>query len=100
MSAHRESPGQTGPEAKAAEGRAAWGTAACVLGMISAASGALHLDFAFEFLGIVLGTAGYMLGARRLGIATVVLSTILLFVFLAANQGVIPGIDPTDPLAL
>ena len=99
MSVRRESSGQTGPEEKA-EGRASWGIAVCVLGMISAASGVLHLDIVFEFLGILLGTAGYALGARRLGIATVVLSTILLFVFLAASQGLIPGIDPRDPLAL
>jgi hypothetical protein len=58
------------------------------------------VDFVLEFLGILLGATGYALGARRLGIATVVLSTVLLLVFLAASQGVIPGIDPTDPLAL
>ncbi len=99
MSTHRENLGQTGPEEKA-EGRASWGIAACILGIISAASGALHLDFVFEFLGIVLGTAGYALGAHRLGIVTVVISTILLFVFVAASQGEIPGIDPRDPLIL
>ncbi len=71
----------------------------CVLGMISATSGVLHLDIVFEFLGIALGTAGYALGARRLGIATVILSTVLLLIFLAANQGVIPGVEPRDPLA-
>ena len=99
MSAHKESPGHTGPEEKA-EGRALWGIAVSILGMISAASGALHLDIVFEFFGIALGTAGYVLGARKLGIATVVLSTVLLLVFLAASQGVIPGIEPRDPLAL
>jgi len=69
-----------------------------VLGIISAASGVLHLDFVFELLGIVLGTAGYALGGRRLGIATLVISTVLLFVFSAARQGEILGIDLRDPL--
>ncbi len=99
MSARRESPGRTTPEAKA-EGRAPWGTVVCVLGLVCAASGVFFVDFVLEFLGILLGATGYALGARRLGIATVVLSTVLLLVFLAASQGVIPGIDPTDPLAL
>ncbi len=99
MSAHKESPGQTGPEEKA-EGRASWGIAACILGVISAATGVFFIDFVFELLGIVLGATGYALGARRLGKATVVISTVLLLVFLAASQGVIPGIDPRDPLAL
>ena len=99
MSAHKESFGQTGPQEKA-ERRAPWGIAACVLGIVSAVSGAPHLDFVFEFLGIVLGTVGYALGAYRLGIATVVISTVLLLVFLAASQGEIPGIDPRDPLIL
>ncbi len=99
MSAHKESPGQTGPEEKA-EGRASWGIAACILGVISAATGVFFIDFVFELLGILLGATGYALGARRLGKATVVISTVLLLVFLAASQGVIPGIDPRDPLAL
>jgi len=99
MSAHKESPGQTGPEEKA-EGRASWGIAACILGVISAATGVFFIDFVFELLGILLGATGYALGARRLGKAAVVISTVLLLVFLAASQGVIPGIDPRDPLAL
>jgi hypothetical protein len=99
MSAHKESPGQTGPEEKT-EGRASWGIAACILGVISAATGVFFIDFVFELLGIVLGATGYALGARRLGKATVVISTVLLLVFLAASQGVIPGIDPRDPLAM
>lgn len=95
MSTRRESPERTLPEAKAP-----WGTAACVLGMVCAASGVFFVDFVFEFLGILLGATSYALGARRLGIATVVLSTVLLLVFMAVIQGVIPGIEPRDPLAL
>ena len=68
--------------------------------MISAATGVFFIDFVFELLGILLGATGYALGARRLGKAAVVISTVLLLVFLAASQGVIPGIDPRDPLAL
>lgn len=100
MSARRESPEQTGPEANVAEGRAPWGAAACVFGIITAAIGVFFVDLVLEFLGIVLGTIGYVLGCRRLGIATVVISTVLLLVFMAASQGEIPGIDPRDPLAL
>ena len=98
MSVHRENPEQTSPETKV-EGRAPWGTAACVLGMVCAASGAFFIDIVLEFLGVLLGATGYALGARKLGITTVVLSTILLLVFLAASQGEIPSIDARDPIA-
>ncbi len=97
MSVHRKSSGQTGPEGKV-EGRAPWGTAACVLGIVCAVSGGFFIDVILEFLGFLMGVIGYALGARRLGIATIVLSTALLLVFLAASQGLIPGIGPTDPI--
>ncbi len=71
-----------------------------MFGIITAAIGVFFVDLVLEFLGIVLGTIGYVLGCRRLGIATVVISTVLLLVFMAASQGEIPGIDPRDPLAL
>ena len=99
MSIHRESPGQTAPAVKA-EGRTPWGTAACALGIICAASGVFFIDLIFEFVGILLGAAGYALGARRLGIATIVLSTVLLLIFLAISQGMVPGMDPLDPIAM
>ena len=98
MSVHRENPEQTSPETKV-DGRAPWGTAVCVLGMVCAASGAFFIDIVLEFLGVLLGATGYALGARKLGITTVVLSTILLLVFLAASQGEIPSIDARDPIA-
>jgi len=40
---------------------------------------------------------GYALGAHRLGIATVVISVVMLFVVLTASQGYIPGVEPKDP---
>ncbi|CAA9388071.1 MAG: hypothetical protein AVDCRST_MAG93-9581, partial [uncultured Chloroflexia bacterium] len=99
MSAHGESPRHTASEAKV-EGRAHWGTAACILGIVCAVSGAFFVDLMLEFLGILLGATGYTLGARKVGTATIVLSTILLLVFMAATQGAIPGVEPRDPLAL
>ncbi len=63
------------------------------LGRNSAATGVFFIDFVFESFGILLGATGYGFGTRRLGKATVVISTVLLLVSLAASQGEIPGID-------
>ncbi len=42
-------------------------------------------------VGIVLGVVGYTLGARRLGITTVVLGVVSVFVGLLVGQGVMAG---------
>ncbi len=47
-------------------------------------------------LGIVLGIIGYFLGARKFGLAVIILSTGALFFGLAASQGLIPGINQYD----
>lgn len=47
--------------------------------------------------GIVLGIAGYTLGARRLGAAAIVLCAIALFFGLAASQGLVPGMEGFTP---
>jgi len=45
-------------------------------------------------VGVVLGVLGYFLGARRLGVASVVLGTAAIFFMAAASTGLIPGIEP------
>ena len=45
-------------------------------------------------VGIVLGGLGVALGARRLGIAAIVVSVAVLLFGLAAINGLIPGLDP------
>jgi VIT1/CCC1 family predicted Fe2+/Mn2+ transporter len=47
-------------------------------------------------LGVVLGILSYFLGSRRLGLLAVVLCVVALFFGLAASQGYIPGIEPSD----
>jgi hypothetical protein len=47
-------------------------------------------------LGVGLGVLGYFLGARRLATATVVLCVAAILFGLAASQGLIPGIAPSD----
>ena len=74
-----------------------WGRVACVVGLISVLWGVLSISIAYEALGILLGVVGYALGAHRLGSATVVISVVMLIVVLAASQGYIPGVEPTDP---
>ncbi len=49
-------------------------------------------------VGIILGTVGYSLGARRLGTAAVVLSIVALIFGMAVSQGLVPGLERTDPI--
>lgn len=53
--------------------------------------GAYFVSIAVGFVGIILGIMGYALGSRRLGFATIVLSTVAMFVGLLVGQGVIVG---------
>lgn len=73
------------------------GYGACVIGLFFVLWGALFISAAYEALGIFLGIVGFALGARRQGIATVVISAVALILVLAAAQGYIPGIEPADP---
>ena len=50
------------------------------------------------FVGIILGVVGYYLGTRRLGTAAAVLSIVALIFGLAVSQGLVPGLDRTDPI--
>src|SRR5918999_6571928 len=53
--------------------------------------GVLFVSVATGAVGIVLGIAGYALGARTSGLLAVVLCTMAMFVGLLIGQGVIPG---------
>ncbi len=48
-------------------------------------------DITFAALGILLGVVGYMLGARRLGAASVVVGVVLLLVLGGASSGLSEG---------
>ena len=71
------------------------GIALCVLGIVGAFLGT-GASVVPGFLGIVLGILGYFLGATRLGTITIILSTAVLFLGLAASQGLLPGVDRSD----
>ena len=47
-------------------------------------------------MGIILGLAGYVLGARQLGRVAAIFSTVALIFALSASQGYVPGLEPTD----
>lgn len=53
--------------------------------------GIYFVSIAVEFVGIVLGVAGYALGARRLGSLAVALCAGAMLLGLLMGQGVIPG---------
>ena len=47
-------------------------------------------------IGIALGVLGYFLGASRLATITIVFSVLALILGVAATQGAIPGLEPSD----
>lgn len=67
--------------------RKAAGSAACVLGLLSALVGILGTDISFEFLGILLGVVGYVLGPRVFGLITIIASTLTMIAVLMLNYG-------------
>ncbi len=78
------------------------GRIAAVVGVLLALVGVLTailgggVSITAGALGVVLGILGYFLGSNRLGTIAVVLSIAALFFGLAASQGYIPGIGPSD----
>jgi hypothetical protein len=44
--------------------------------------------------GILLGVIGFALGARRFGIAAIIVTVAILLLGLAAINGLIPGLNP------
>ncbi len=66
-----------------------------MLGILLALAGALFVNnvLTLAFLGIILGALGAVLGTRRLGVAAVVVSVVVLLFGLAVFSGLIPGLD-------
>ncbi len=99
MSENREPAGNAGSSEKTGE---FWGRLACGLGLALAVGGVAGvflgpgLSVTSGAVGAGLGILGYFLGANRLGTLTLVLSTTVVFFGLAAGQGLIPGVGPTD----
>jgi hypothetical protein len=78
------------------------GLISCVLGLLLGVGGILGAllggvteDVSTGALAIMLGTLGYYLGTRRLGAATVVVGTLVLFFVVAASTGLVPGVEPS-----
>lgn len=72
-----------------------FGRLSSALGILLALAGAFFVNnvLTLSFLGIVLGALGTVLGPRRLGIAAVVVSVVVLLFGLAVFGGLIPGLD-------
>jgi hypothetical protein len=95
--------GQENPEKSKGKNQAKRlaGLISCVLGILLGVGGivgallALTQDVSSGVLAIVLGVLGYSLGARRLGAATIILGTVVLFFVVAASTGLIPGVAPS-----
>lgn len=93
-------------EAKKARGRmrGSLGWALAALGILLAAVGAASsFDEVFmndtvpaAFLGIFLGLAAYLLGARKIGATAAVLSIAALMFGVGVSQGLLPGMERTD----
>jgi hypothetical protein len=76
------------------------GRVCCVVGLLMSAGGIVFailgasVNLSARAVGIALGVLGYFLGARRLGVASVVVGTAALFFMAAASTGLIPGVAP------
>ena len=76
------------------------GRVCCVVGLLMSAGGIVFailgasVNLSAGAVGIALGVLGYFLGARRLGVASVVAGTAALFFMAAASTGLIPGVAP------
>lgn len=67
-----------------------------VLGILLALAGVFFITsvVTLAFLGVILGALGAVLGTRKLGIAAVVVSVLVLLFGLAAFGGLVHGLDP------
>jgi hypothetical protein len=76
------------------------GRISCVVGLLFGTGGIVFailgtsVNLSAGAVEIALGILGYFLGARRLGAASVVLGTAVVFVMAAASTGLIPGVTP------
>jgi hypothetical protein len=88
----------------AAEGRATLlgGWISCAIGVLLAAGTVFAAllgggaNTTAAALGVSFGILGYFLGARKLATATVFLCAAAILFGLAASQGLIPGLAPSD----
>lgn len=65
--------------------------ALCVVGLGCAIVGAFFVSVATAVLGMILGMAGYFLGARVFGTVVIILSIATLFIGLLIGPVTIPG---------
>jgi hypothetical protein len=63
----------------------------CSVGLALAVTGAFFVDVGTDVVGMLLGAAGYYLGARVFGVILIILSIVTLFIGLLAGQGAVPG---------
>jgi hypothetical protein len=68
-----------------------WGRVLCAAGIVLAIVGAFFVSIASEGIGIALGMAGYLLGARALGVTTIVLCGAAALVSLFVGPYAMPG---------
>jgi VIT1/CCC1 family predicted Fe2+/Mn2+ transporter len=86
------------------EGRATLlgGWISCAIGVLLAASTVFAAflgggaNISASALGVGFGVLGYFLGTRKLATATVFLCAAAILFALAASQGLVPGIAPSD----
>ena len=92
---------------RAKQARSLFGLAAAALGILLALAvvliavtqqGSVLGATTTALVGIILGILGYSLGARRLGTAAAVLSIVALIFGMAVGQGLVPGLERTDPI--
>jgi hypothetical protein len=78
-----------------ARSRSFFGWLSSTLGILLALAGAFFVNnvLTLSFLGIVLGALETVLGTRRLGIAAVLVSVVVLLFGLAVFGGLTPGLD-------
>jgi hypothetical protein len=99
----QDSPGAT-EQQRARNAKAFFATIVCGVGLVLAVgvlistlvSGGSYGVISAAAVGVGLGILGYFLGAGRLGTVTIAVSIVTLFLGIAATQGVIPGLEPSD----
>ena len=96
-----------GNEGKEEQTPSLFGLAAPALGILLALAAAVMASTqqfsvlgatSTAFVGIIVGIVGYFLGARRLGTVAAFLSIVALIFGLAVSQGLVPGLERTDPI--
>lgn len=72
-------------------GRTTAGRAVSVIGILLSIVSAYYVSIALGALGMILGMAGYALGSRNLGRATVIIGLLAIFAGLLFGQDVMAG---------